>query len=228
MSPDTSATGGAPTTTGTREHLIVAAERLFAERGVGAVSLREIGAAAGQRNTAAAQYHFGSKEALIEAIFDLRMRTINAHRMELLARAQADGRTGDLRAMIEAFVHPLAVGIATRDTYYGRFMAQLYAIPRYRSPFDWDNAASLRLVWRGIARCLDDLPRAVLSTRLRLLSHMTVHTMADQEAAPADETARAPAPDTPHEPPQWAVDLVDAATGMLTAPCHARRDRATP
>lgn len=195
----------------TRERLIVAAERVFAERGVDAASLREIGVAAGQRNTAAAQYHFGTKEALIAAIFDHRMSTINAERMAMLARAQADGRAGDLRSMLEAYVFPMAASVAARDKYYGRFMAQLFAIPRYRSGFDWENAESLRLVWHGISRCLDALPGDVLTARMRMLIHITVHAMADHESS--DE----PLPD-PSTPPRWAVDLVDAAAGLLTAP----------
>ena len=47
-----------------RELIIVAAERLIAERGVD-VPLRDIAAAAGQRNNSAVQYHFGSRDGLI-------------------------------------------------------------------------------------------------------------------------------------------------------------------
>ena len=47
----------------TREELILAAERLFSEFGIDAVSLRQINAAAGQRNSSAAHYQFGSKDA---------------------------------------------------------------------------------------------------------------------------------------------------------------------
>ncbi|NDZ80673.1 helix-turn-helix transcriptional regulator [Streptomyces sp. SID10853] len=52
----------------TRGLPIDAAERLFAERGIDAVSLRTVGAEAGQRNTSAAQDHFGSRQALLDAI----------------------------------------------------------------------------------------------------------------------------------------------------------------
>ncbi len=55
-----------------REQMILAAERLIAERGIDAVSLREIGATAGQRNNSAAQYHFGTKEGLVAAIYEYR------------------------------------------------------------------------------------------------------------------------------------------------------------
>ena len=49
----------------TKTRLIRAAERLFAENGLGAVSVRDITRAAGAKNESALHYHFGSKEALI-------------------------------------------------------------------------------------------------------------------------------------------------------------------
>ena len=72
--------------------MIEVAERLFAERGLNGVSLREIGAAAGQRNTAAARYHFGTKTALVDAIFEHRMTPINAQRVAMLKELDRTGR----------------------------------------------------------------------------------------------------------------------------------------
>ena len=48
-----------------RQAIVEAAERLFAERGIEAVSLRDVSAAAGQRNHSAAQYHFGDRAQLV-------------------------------------------------------------------------------------------------------------------------------------------------------------------
>ena len=56
----------------TKERILDAAERLFAERGFAATSLRSITAAAGV-NLAAVNYHFRSKEALLEAVFTRRL-----------------------------------------------------------------------------------------------------------------------------------------------------------
>jgi AcrR family transcriptional regulator len=53
--------------TATRRRLIGASERLFSERGVDAVSIRAINHAAGL-GSASAHYHFGSKDALLEAV----------------------------------------------------------------------------------------------------------------------------------------------------------------
>ena len=86
----------------TRQQLILAAERLFADRGIEGVSLREINLAAKQRNTSAAHYHFGSKDALIDAIFEFRRSEIGKRRDEILDELEHGGRTADPRALAEA------------------------------------------------------------------------------------------------------------------------------
>ena len=52
----------------TREAILTAAERLYAEHGVFAVSNRQVSEAAGQGNNAAVGYHFGTKTDLVRAI----------------------------------------------------------------------------------------------------------------------------------------------------------------
>ena len=74
-----------------RSALIEAAERLFAERGVEAVSLRDVSAAAGQRNHSAAQYHFGDRAGLIAAVYEARMSLVNERRAGLLDRSTGAG-----------------------------------------------------------------------------------------------------------------------------------------
>ena len=72
----------------TKEQIVLAAERLFAERGYEGVSLREIGAAAGSGNNSAVQYHFGSKEQLVVAIFENRLTYIDDRRAILIAQLE--------------------------------------------------------------------------------------------------------------------------------------------
>ncbi|WP_430332524.1 TetR/AcrR family transcriptional regulator [Rhodococcus sp. ACT016] len=197
------------TSTTTRERILLAAERLFSERGLNAVSLREVGTAAGQRNSAAVQYHFGDKEALLAAIFEHRMHAINENRLQLLAAIQADGRSADLRSLLEAFVFPLAAQTSDPDSHYGGFLVQLLSDPTRRSGFDWESATSLRIVWASIQRSLGALPPQTVEERMTMLHHVVVRTVADH-----DGTANADAPNHPG----WAVRLVDAALGLLTAP----------
>ncbi|MCJ2178031.1 TetR/AcrR family transcriptional regulator [Novosphingobium album (ex Hu et al. 2023)] len=71
--------------------IIEAAESLFAEQGIDMVSLRQIGAAAGAKNTAVVAYHFGDKEALIEAILRHRLPEFEKRRGELAGPMQGRG-----------------------------------------------------------------------------------------------------------------------------------------
>lgn len=93
-------------TQSTPERILLAAERLFAERGIDAVSLREITVAAGA-NIAAVHYHFGSKKAVLEELFALRARPIAEQRLALLAEAKRD-RQGKpvLEDVLRAFLRP--------------------------------------------------------------------------------------------------------------------------
>jgi len=53
-----------------RERLLLVAVRLFAERGVEAVSMRTINSEAGTKNKSAVHYHFGNKAGILKAIFE--------------------------------------------------------------------------------------------------------------------------------------------------------------
>ncbi len=67
--------------------LIEAAESLFGQRGIDNVTTREIGVAIGSANTSVVAYHFGSKEALVEAIYRHRIAAIEQRRQELIEQA---------------------------------------------------------------------------------------------------------------------------------------------
>lgn len=89
-----------------RERVVNAAERLFAERGYHAVSLRTIMSAA-RVSVSAAHYHFGSKKILLQAVLDRRAPQINQSRKErLLACVGKDGNISSLEDVLEAFVSP--------------------------------------------------------------------------------------------------------------------------
>jgi AcrR family transcriptional regulator len=68
----------------TRDRLLLAAEELFAERGIDAVSLAEITKAAGSNNTGAVHHHFGGREELLAAVVEAHRRSLDARREDLL------------------------------------------------------------------------------------------------------------------------------------------------
>jgi AcrR family transcriptional regulator len=86
----------------TKTRILDTAEKLFGEKGFEATSLRDITTAA-QVNLAAVNYHFQSKDSLIDAVIDRRMAPINRRRLEMLAAA---GPSPSLEAIASAFIVP--------------------------------------------------------------------------------------------------------------------------
>ena len=91
----------------TRQRIIEAAEKLFALRGVEAVSIRDITQAAGV-NVAAINYHFGTKNSLAAEVFKQCIDPLNIRRLELLDEIEkkASGKAPGLEAVLEAMFRP--------------------------------------------------------------------------------------------------------------------------
>lgn len=90
----------------TRDRILQTAEQLFAERGIDAVSLREITTSAGV-NIAAVHYHFGSKKAVLEELFAIRGGPIADRRLQLLSQIRRDTQGKPvLEDVLRAFLKP--------------------------------------------------------------------------------------------------------------------------
>lgn len=100
-----------------------AAMKLFAERGVDGVTVREIASAAGQKNHGAVGYHFGSKAELIRALVVDGARLIDARRHAELARIEADSGDPALEDVVRILVYP-SIGLAEpgEEECYNRFV----------------------------------------------------------------------------------------------------------
>jgi len=98
----------------TRARIITAAERLFATRGIDAVSLREINRASGARNAIAVQYHFDDRAGVLRAILDKHRPDVEARRHAMLDQYEADG-VANVRALAAALVRPSAAKLADPD-----------------------------------------------------------------------------------------------------------------
>ncbi|MEV6238425.1 TetR family transcriptional regulator [Lentzea sp. NPDC051838] len=196
-----------------RERIIVAAERLIAERGLD-VPLRDIATAAGQRNNSAVQYHFGGRDGLIDAVASFRIADLEQHRLELLTESEAAGKAHDLRALVGALVVPmLTVPYDHGATHYARFLEQVRTHPALAADTNLDRAgrAAVRLIILRLDRALHDLPPAVRRRRLRVLPTVLFALLADRERAVC-------AGDLPPDDPASAAELVDLVIGLLTAP----------
>jgi AcrR family transcriptional regulator len=109
----------------TKQAILDAAEGLFGEQGYAATSMRSIVAAAGV-NLAAIHYHFGSKEALLEAVVDRRGKPLEHGRFEHLTRfeAEAGGNGPAVEQILEAFLAP-AIRLTRDPSGGGRRFVQL-------------------------------------------------------------------------------------------------------
>ena len=169
---------------GTKTRLLDAAERLFAECGFAATSLRAITAQAGV-NLAAVNYHFRSKQALLEAVFARRLDLINRQRLELLAAAEARARRRPppLEDILEAFVGPvfrLRAELGAAAASFQRLMGRLFVEPG-------ENVQRLlKEQFGGVAarflpafeKALPQLPSADLAARIHFTVGAMAHTLA--------------------------------------------------
>jgi len=169
----------------TRKQLIRAAERLFAESGIDGVSLRQINVAAGQKNSSAAHYHFGSKESLILSVYETRMASVNEVREAYLDELERQGRQHDVRSLVEAIVRPIVHEIDTDESgrHYIRFMAQAMGHPQLDLEELWQqqhNDGLTRTI--GLLReALPEIPPPLLGQCFGLAFEQIIHSLADRE-----------------------------------------------
>lgn len=191
--------------------LLQTAERLFAREGIDAVSTRRIAQEANQRNVSALQYHFGSKDNLIDALLAMRLDTINARRQALL---EPLGATPDFHQLLMALVLPLVEQLDEPDSHFVGCLYQLYLRARGErvySNLQPEYTAALTAVTAAIERRMIDLPLAVRVGRLRLMGSQLIHSVGDWYYQRERGEALAPAA-------ELAATLVDFLAGGLLAP----------
>lgn len=194
--------------------MVSVAERLFANGGINGVSLREIATAAGQRNHFAVQYHFGTRENLVQAIFDQRMAEMEPIREAMLARAREDGRLEDTRTLAEIVYLPQ---LELRDEdgrhSYAGFLSQylLRSQSRRFGEFSPSTPPALAGTLLHLRERMAHLSEATAQRRLVSASFMFLHILVH------------------HGDPEWSrvgeesfdcavQDTIDQIVGCLEAP----------
>ena len=160
-------------TLSTPERILLAAEQLFSERGVDGVSLREITSTSGV-NSAAAHYHFGSKLAVLEQLFELRAKPIAHQRMALLSalRTNRQGRPA-LEDVLRAFLQPALQALSTPEG---------IAFTRLRARLSFENEEVRRHV---LDKTFNESSRLTLEALRKALPHQLVaYAAAGFRAAP--------------------------------------------
>ena len=196
--------------TATREALLRQAEQLFARRGLYQVQVREIVEAAGQRNVSALNYHFGSREGVLDAILSRHGDPTDVARGELLAVV---GRDASSRDLVAALVVPYTAHLETpggRD--YLRIVAQLSA-----TFSSWRNLGTGTGPWLiEILSILEDRPADLAPEvrRERVIELIMLMTVAASERARVLERSAAQELDAA----TFAANLTDVLVGVLEAP----------
>lgn len=193
-----------------------AAERLFAERGIDAVSLRTINAEAGY-SVAALHYHFGTRDGLVRALL-LRAQPPMFERRERMVAALRPLACPPLERIVEALVMPLTEGLFEKQGNGGhrlRFLTRLYFD---RSPhMAGVLEESLRMFLPLLRRALPGCDETTLTRRWALASELAVNALSRAETlhrAVRGSARRNGAA----EPAQLVRELVSFITGGLRAP----------
>jgi AcrR family transcriptional regulator len=190
----------------TRERIILAAERLFAEQGIGGPSLEEIGAATGQRNKTAIQYYFGDRDGLVDAVIDYRSAETQGMRARMLAEMITEGREPDVRSLAAVIVHPVAAQLRPGNHYAG-FLAQLTIA---RGPFAVEGA-EFTTIFEALRRLLPHVPAELLEARFAIALDTNIMTLAHVQRQMEDGTLAVPLE-------VRVADLVELIAGGLAAP----------
>ena len=155
----------------TKTRIMDAAEKLFGEKGFDATSLRDITAEA-DVNLAAVNYHFQSKESLIEATILRRAAPINQQRIAML---EASGPKPTIEQIIEAFVGPI---LEQDFEPMAPLMSRVLASPEIMQRVFKPHMETLsRRFAEAIATALPELSHAELIWRLHFTAGAMAHTI---------------------------------------------------
>jgi len=189
--------------------LIYAAERLFAEHGIAAVSLRQINQAARQKNISAAHYHFGSRDGLVLAVLEHRWLDLDRRRQ---VRLDAAGENRDMRFYVNLLIETLAQELDPRPegNHYIRFLWQYES---YRSGQELARSMSPAgvEVYERIGAAIAHLPEPIRAVRMRYLVNIIHGVLAAAEHQL--ETGQLVFSDVP----LLVSNLVDMVTAAMSA-----------
>lgn len=196
--------------TATKERLLREAGRLFARRGLWQPTVREITAAAGQRNVSALNYHFGTRDGLVAAILEHHGDPTDEARR---VRFDAVGPDASSRDLVAALVIPYAAHLATPDGRdYLRIVAQLAGrFAGWRSP-NPGVGPCLQEILSILENRMIDLPVALRQERV--VEMIMLMTVAIAERARVVDSAGAP----PLDEMTFIENLTDVLLGVLDAP----------
>lgn len=195
------------------------ARRLFAERGLREVTIRDIAKAAGQKNVGAVGYYFGSKENLVCEILVDGAKLIEARRKAHLDRLEAEGGPNSVREVVEALILPSAAvsDVDQEDgEYFNRFLLLLSLSddPLITRTLEGRWNTGYQRCLQHLRRLMPDMPPAAKNRRFLFIGSYVSSLLALREMMLEDETRAHPT----WRSPAMLADIVQTTTAILEAP----------
>ncbi|PHO03385.1 TetR family transcriptional regulator [Rhodobacteraceae bacterium 4F10] len=200
----------------TRQKIKMAAMKLFAQRGLEAVSVRDINKASGQRNAGSINYHFSSRDDLIREIMLDVGKILDADHAARLDELEAQSGPKDVREVASILVRPLSEisDDITTCTHSLRFLHMAMLSHRDMMMDALENRPGLERCLDHIRRLAPEMPTEILEQRIRLAMKFLLMSGSAREQALQHGDNYDPYWNAP-----WAPDNVaDAFAGIVSAP----------
>ena len=171
----------------TRDRILSTAEQLFAESGIAATSMRSITSVA-RVNLAAVNYHFGSKEALIEAVYERRLEPLNKARLRNLNELEKEygNKAIPPEKILSAFIMPLleiSVGEGKQTLNIMRLISRTYseAAKQFRKLFAESYHDVLERYQVALGKSFPKLSPEIINLRLQFTIGAMSHSFVESE-----------------------------------------------
>ncbi len=196
-----------------RTRLLDAAEVLLDEAGIDGATGAAITAAAGHRNAAAVNYHFGNLDRLIRAVLNRRAEELNVVRHARLDELEANGAV-DPRAAFLAMVEPVAFMLDSAEgRRYLRLLNQAANHPRFHAEATWRFATSVERGSVHLAPLVSHLELGHARHRAGNVLGLVLFALAEQARVIDDPALELPTLGTS----DFVDDLADASLAALRA-----------
>jgi AcrR family transcriptional regulator len=201
----------------TRDRIKAAARQLFAERGVEAVTVREIVAAAGAKNGGSLNYYFRSKESLIEELISDSFRDATEGWLDRLAVLERAGGARAVRDIVEVLIMGTVNSRSKQPPTAARFMASVFFTRRHmiKDLMKQLNFTVFERLLKQISEIRSDIPAPIMRQRLIFFAWYAISVLSAHEAYVASRKSSSVWSDA--DP---LVNIIDTAAGLIDAPSH--------
>ncbi len=171
---------------GPKLRLVEAAERLFAENGFEAVSVRDITKEAGA-NVAAVNYHFGSRDGLVVAVMSRYLTPVNQERLARLDKAEKNASNRPLlQEILSAYVEPLVEHVGRSELsekLYCKLVGRIFGEQAVALPgeIEYQTKNMIERFTRALSKALPELSAEELIWRLHFIAGGLIHLLTHTE-----------------------------------------------